>query len=219
MPTNKTRVLIALALFFSLLVVACTRKPSSTAEVPPVLSHAYQVSVAPFSQPTAPSELICGNLPEPQGLISQEDLALLDGDLRAVLSKDGKRRYTFLSTPLKMASISLHHGSQPQALSQWLAYGKKQGADLLLVPMVINWHERAGSRAGVTESAEVHLEFFLLKVSSQTVMNRCIFEEKQAALAENFLNIGSFIKRRGSWVSARDLAGEGMQKAKKEFGL
>ena len=33
------------------------------------------------------------------------------------------------------------------------------------------------------------------------------------------LSIASFLKRRGQWVQATDLAIEGMHKAKNEFGL
>lgn len=202
------------------ILLGCNRSPKSTAEVPTVLSHAYSVSVAPFTQPRVPSDLIMGNLPEPQGLIEDKDLLLLDSALKHVLTDKAKARtFVFLTDPLEGHGTQLHVGSQPEALSKWLAYGKAHKADLLLVPQVLDWHEREGSRAGVTASAHVRIAFYLLNISHGTVMNRSIFEEKQAALTENFLTIGSFLKRRGQWVQATDLAIEGMHKAKNEFGL
>ena len=100
-----------------------------------------------------------------------------------------------------------------------MAYGKKQGAQLLLIPQVLDWHQREGSKAGVTESAHVRVEFFLLKVDDGSLMNRSIFEEKQVGLTENLLTVGSFFKRRGTWVTAEDLTVDGMRKAVKDLGL
>lgn len=211
--------------WFGLLVLlltvsmACKRQPKSTADLPPVLSHAYTVSVAPFTEPRTPTELILGRIPENQGLITPEELTILDTEFKQVLRQNSSRHFNFLTLPPKKPSIDYHTSAQPEGLQHWLAYGRSHGADLLLVPQVLNWHEREGSAAGVTKSAWVRVEFFLIKVSSGRLMNRSIYEEHQEALADNFLKIGEFFKRKGSWVSATDLAKEGMFKARKEFGL
>ena len=216
---QKLCLALTVLLALTLTLGACARKPKSTAEVPTLLSHRYQISVAPFSQPRSNFELIAGNLPEPQGQIGQEDLLRLDRAFKGLLQSGGKRIYTFLTSPLEKASTHLHMGTQPMALSAWLNYGQKHKAELLLVPFVLNWHERSGSKAGVTSSAEVRVEFFLLNIPKGSIMNRSSFEEKQEALVDNFLKIGTFLKRKGAWVEAQDLALEGMAKAKKEFGL
>ncbi|MCR4666906.1 MAG: hypothetical protein K5657_06390 [Desulfovibrio sp.] len=214
------RLLNLLPCLLLLFTLSACKQARSTADVPTLLSRSYAVSVAPFSQPVSTADLILGRIPEQQGKIDEESLALLDHELRRVLADTMKRRnYTFIKESLARKSINFHNAAQPQALSAWIAYGRKHHADLLLVPQVLDWHERAGSRAGVVSSASVRVEFFLLNIKKATVMGRCIFEEKQEALTDNILNIGSFIKRRGSWVSAVDLAREGMQKAKVEFGL
>ena len=201
-------------------LTACSQRPRSTADVPVILSHSYRVSIAPFSQPTSTAELITGQISTPQGKIEEKDLLQLDRQLRTILtSSQSKRNYTFLKTPLKKTSIAYHDAGQPMALKDWLAYGRQQNCDLLLVPFVLDWHQREGSRAGVTQSAAVHLQFFLLKIASGTVMSRSVFDEKQRPLSENFLELGSFLKRRGSWITAEDLATEGILKAKKELGL
>ena len=46
-----------------------------------------------------------------------------------------------------------------------------------------------------------------------------VFEEKQLGLSENLLNMGSFLKRKGQWVTAEDLSVESMRKAVKDLGL
>ena len=220
----RTQIYRSICCFLLLFVLAglaaCSQRPRSTADVPVVLSHSYRVSVAPFSQPTSTAELIMGQIPEPQGKIEENDLLQLDHKLRQVLTgANSKRNYVFLKTPPKKTSIAYHSAAQPMALKHWLTYGQEHNCDLLLVPFVLDWHQRQGSRAGVTQSAAVHLEFFLLKISTGTVMSRSVFDEKQRPLSENFLELGSFLKRHGSWVEAEDLASEGMLKAKKELGL
>jgi len=40
---------------------------------------------------------------------------------------------------------------------------------------------------------------------------RGIFEETQQALSENILKIGAFIKRKARWITARELAAEGLE--------
>ena len=104
-------------------------------------------------------------------------------------------------------------------MPRWIEYGKKQGAQVLLIPQVLDWHEREGSTAGVTQSAHVRIEFFLLRVDTGSIMDRSVFEEKQLGLSENLLNMGSFLKRKGQWVTAEDLSVESMRKAVKDLGL
>lgn len=202
------------------LAVSCSRRPSSTADVPRSIAADYRISVAPFTQPTNASQLIMGRIPEDQGRIPDDMLAALDMKLREVLLADTKRRYNFIVRRHMPSDLTQFHSSeQPQALPLWEAYGKQQGAQLLLIPQVLDWHQREGSKAGVTRSAHVRVEFFLLKVGEGTVMNRSIFEEKQVGLTENLLTVGSFFKRKGAWVTAEDLAVEGMRKAVRDMGL
>ena len=217
----RTRLHISLLILLCLvLAVSCARRPRSTAEVPRSISSTYKISVAPFTQPTNASQLIVGRIPEDQGRIPADMLSALDMKLREVLISGTKRQYTFIARQNLPPDLTTFHSSeQPQALPLWVAYGKKQGAQLLLIPQVLDWHQREGSKAGVTESAHVRVECFLLKVDDGSLMNRSIFEEKQVGLTENLLTVGSFFKRRGTWVTAEDLTVDGMRKAVKDLGL
>ncbi|WP_022655784.1 hypothetical protein [uncultured Desulfovibrio sp.] len=217
----RTRLHILLLIVLCLaLAVSCARRPRSTTEVPRPISSSFKISVAPFTQPTNASQLIVGRIPEDQGRIPGDMLPALDMKLREVLLTDTKRQYNFIVRQNLPPDLTEFHSSeQPQALPLWEAYGKKQGAQLLLIPQVLDWHQREGSKAGVTRSAHVHVEFFLLKVDDGTLMNRSIFEEKQVGLTENLLTVGSFFKRRGTWVTAENLTVDGMRKAVKDLGL
>lgn len=202
------------------LAVACSRRPTSTADVPRLISPTYQISVAPFTQPIHPGQLIVGQIPEKQGRIPLDALDALDVKLREVLMTQTKRQYNFIPRRnLPQNLLDAHSTGQPGALPRWLAYGREHGAQFLLIPQVLDWHEREGSRAGVTQSAHVRVEFFLLNVAEGEFGERSVFEEKQVGLTENLLTVGEFLKRRGAWISAEDLAVEGMRKAVRDLGL
>ncbi|GFH62787.1 MAG: conserved hypothetical protein [Candidatus Desulfovibrio kirbyi] len=209
-----------------LLIVLCLplgcKSARPTSEAPRGVATGYTITVAPFTQPVTTSQLITGIIPEHQGRIPVDMLASLDIKLRELLAGDQKHRYSF-AWPTRQHPLQditrFHNSEQPQALPLWVAYGKKLGADALLIPQVIDWRERQGSSAGVTESAQVRVEFFLLKVSDATIVNRSIFEEKQMGLADNLLTVGNFLKRHGTWVTASELAADGMAKAIKDMNL
>ena len=217
---SRLHILLLLALCLVLATSACSRRPRSTADVPRSLSQSYAVSVAPFTQPINTSQLITGHIPDNQGRIADEQLPSLDRQFQSLLTAETKRQYTFINAlDLPKDLTKFHSSEQPQALPLWVAYGKKQKAQLLLVPQVLDWHEREGSNAGVTQSAHVRVEFFLINIATGTVVDRSVYEEKQEGLVDNLLNVGSFIKRKGQWVTAEQLSIEGMRKAVKDLGL
>ena len=209
--------ILALVCCFGLL--ACARQARNAGE-PSTTVLGQIIYVAPFTQPVSTSELITGFIPEQQGRIPRDMLLSLDAKLREMLTADTKRGCAWFARTHGIPDMTRFHTSeQPQALPLWVAYGKKQGAKLLLIPQVLNWNERDGSNAGVVRAAHVRVEFFLLNVPEGALAGRSIFEEEQVGLTENLLTVGSFIQRRGVWVTADVLAAEGMRKAVRELGL
>lgn len=213
-------ILSLLPLLFLLCLVGCSRQGRSSADTQYMLPSGYKIAVAPFTQPRDPYHLISGQIPENQGQIKRDELIALDRSLKNVLLQNTQRSYDFLSrSNLPPDWSKVHSSAQPGALGRWIAYGRQQGAQFLLVPQVLDWHEREGSEAGVTSSAHVRVEFYLLNIERGGVQNRSIFEEKQVGLIENLLTIGEFMQRGGQWVTASELGVDGMKKAVKELGL
>lgn len=218
-PVNLVHLVAVLCLCLAA-AAGCSRKPSSTADMPRLLSPAYSVGVLPFIQPHSNDELIMGQIPEPQGRIDGSHLAALDNRLQTALrERKSSRRYEFLSSAALPRVAAGHSAHQPQALPVLAAFAARSGTDYLLVPQVIDWHEREGSRAGVTRPAHVRVEFFLVSAKHGTVANRSVYEVEQTGLADNLLNMGDFFRRKGGWVTATELADEGIRKAIKDFGL
>lgn len=218
----KNRFLWILCALLSLLVLTggCNRKPASTADVPRSLSHQYKIAVAPFTQPRDISQLIMGQLPQPQALAARDVLIAQDRQLRDVLYTTTKRSYDFLPRTRPLPDLKRFHTSErPQALPLWVEYARKTSGDILFIPQVLTWRDRQGSAAGVTEPAHVRLEFFLLNIKEGNIIGHSVYEVEQQGLTENLLNVGDFFKRQGKWVTAEELAREAMIKAVKDLNL
>lgn len=50
-------------------------------------------------------------------------------------------------------------------------------------------------------------------------MNHFHYDYQQQALSDNILELDKFLKRKGQWVTASDLAGEAIAKGVKDLGL
>ena len=216
---NAFRTTLLLGTLLALgLLAACASQPHRAQTPLPELS----VGVASFSQPTNDLELMAGYIPDNQGIIGPDAVIKLDTDLRAELAKT-PRVYKYLDPIPLQQEQKAGRSDRPgrsSALNYWVNVGKKAGVDLLIVPMVVDWHERQGSGAGVTISAAVTLDFFLIDVRGQgNLLQRSFYREKQTGLSNNFLEIGTFVKRGGKWVTAEELSLEAIQKAVQEFGL
>jgi len=175
----KNRFLWILCALLSLLVLTggCNRKPASTADVPRSLSHQYKIAVAPFTQPRDISQLIMGQLPQPQALAARDVLIAQDRQLRDVLYTTTKRSYDFLPRTRPLPDLKRFHTSErPQALPLWVEYARKTSADILFIPQVLTWRDRQGSAAGVTEPAHVRLEFFLLNIKEGNIIGHSVYE-------------------------------------------
>jgi hypothetical protein len=91
--------------------------------------------------------------------------------------------------------------------------------DILVVPQMLEYRERDGGAIGAAEPAHIVMDIFVLDVRNEILISRSRFDETQSPLTSNLLEADKFFKRGGKWVTARDLAEEGMDKAIKELGL
>ena len=120
---SRLRMLLLPALCLMLIACACSRRPTSTADVPRVISPSYVISVAPFTQPINASQLITGRIPDNQGRIADEQLPSLDRRFHNVLTADSKRQFKYIDAiDLSRDLTRFHSSEQPQALPLWIAY-------------------------------------------------------------------------------------------------
>ena len=175
-----------------------------------------KVGVVGVEQPKGTTDLLAGFIPEDRVLASDQAVATFNEELMKLLKTTTHRSYVF---------IPKAGGADPRerngALAHWAKIGKDMGVDLLIVPQILDWRERAGSSAGVTTSAAVNMDFYLIDVREPggALVSRSHFKEKQVGLSDNLMNFDTFLKRGAKWLTAQELAMEGMQKMIKEFGL
>jgi hypothetical protein len=95
--------------------------------------------------------------------------------------------------------------------------GGELEADGIILGYVYRFRERKGFSLSVEKPASVAFEIHLIRVSDGAIVWKGIFDKTQTSLMENLLQIASFIKEGGKWVTAKELAAEGMDEVLKDF--
>lgn len=220
MMTRPIRLAAALLVAFSILAVGC-KAPLNKQQPETKLNPRFTVAVAPFTVPHEPYELLAGYLPAnatpPKG-DTQPDL---DTMLAQTLNATPERNIILPSKarPCLDSVRRDQEGSRLASLKYWQAVGKCLEADYVLVPMIVHWSERQGSAAGSTSPAWIILDMYLVNVKTGGLANHFHYDYQQQALTANFLELDQFLKRKGQWVTASDLAREAIAKGVKELGL
>ena len=198
-----------------LLVISACAPQRVTPDIP---ASAVKIGLAPYSQPLGTSDLLAGYIQENIPRIDSHVLNLLDEAFENMLRTSTEREY-ISGAAVQAALLRKTKTATVSAFAYWMEIGQTINADILLVPQIMHWQERQGGELGIERPAAVTTDMFLLDIKNRRLIGRSLYEEQQRALTENLLDLGKFIERCGKWVTAGQLALEGMQKAIKEFGL
>ncbi|HUL29449.1 MAG TPA: hypothetical protein VLZ03_03255 [Thermodesulfobacteriota bacterium] len=95
--------------------------------------------------------------------------------------------------------------------------GKELDVDFIMVAYLFRFEERIGSRIGAEKPASVGFDVHLIRLRDGKIVWTGKFDETQKPLSENLLNIGSFFKRKASWLTAEELSGVGMDEMLKKL--
>ena len=90
-------------------------------------------------------------------------------------------------------------------------------ADAVLAGKVYRFIERDGTNYSVTSPASVGFDMILVRVADGRTMWSGHFDETQRSLFENIYKLNTFVKRGGRWVTAEQLAIEGLNNMFKTF--
>ena len=96
---------------------------------------------------------------------------------------------------------------------------RRLGADGVVTGVVDTFQERQGGELGVTRPATVRLVTRLYECSTGEVVWEDYFNETQKSLFQNLLEIRKFMERQGKWITARQLALEGVRRVVSELEL
>jgi len=89
--------------------------------------------------------------------------------------------------------------------------GQALNADAVLAGYIFRFRERIGTRYAAKSPASVAFDIHLIRVADGRVLWSGQFNETQKALSENFLHLETFLKRKASWVTAREMAQAGLE--------
>jgi hypothetical protein len=102
-----------------------------------------------------------------------------------------------------------------------LAVLKKVGAelhaDVIVVGYVYRYTERVGYDFSAERPASVAFEIHLLNVADGSTIWRGVFDKTQKSLSENLYEASSFFKGGGKWLTASQLAKQGIDEIFKTF--
>jgi hypothetical protein len=88
--------------------------------------------------------------------------------------------------------------------------GAALSGDVVLVGLVFRWNERIGTNFAVSQPASVAFEIALVKTLDGTILWTGKFDKTQASLSENVLDLHTFLKAKGRWMTAEELADIGL---------
>ena len=95
--------------------------------------------------------------------------------------------------------------------------GEELDVDGIVAGYVFRYRERKGYEYGVERPASVAFDIHLLRVKDGKFVWKGVFDKTQTSLMENVLDVASFIKGHGKWLTAEQLAGEGIDNVIKTF--
>ncbi len=98
-----------------------------------------------------------------------------------------------------------------------LELARSYNADGILVGYLYQFKERQGKRYSVVQPASVAFDMALLDARNGQIAWKGVFIETQRALSDDLLSFGDFVKRGGRWLTAEELARDGIAKVLMTF--
>ena len=213
---HYSALMVLLIAALTLTVMGCS-KPAQGPEPLPEIN----IGVAKFTQPTQTWQLLAGYIPDNQHPVEAKVLSDLDISFADQLNTKTNRVFSGSGSNVRCQEITLtkHKETPGTALGFWSNVGLCMNVDYLLVPQLLDMQMRSGGELGTDVPASVKLDFYLLDVKNNRLISRSHFEETQESLSTNILAMNKWLKRKGKWITAQQLAEEGMSEAIQELGL
>ena len=90
--------------------------------------------------------------------------------------------------------------------------GRAFAADAVLAGYIYRWREREGTDYAVNRPASVAFSLHFVRPADGAILWRAKFDKTQRSLSENLLDVATFVKGRGRWMSVERLARIGLEK-------
>ena len=152
------------------------------------------------------------------GTVEKEAVEVLTSALMSYLENQTSFHLTPAS-PEQEALLARFSGADGRGeMEILLDLGRKFGVDGVVMGHIYRYRERVGSRYSVESPASVAFCVDLVNVRDGAVVWVGSFNETQQSLFENLFRFDRFIKRKGRWVTAREMAASGLEGALMSLG-
>ena len=88
--------------------------------------------------------------------------------------------------------------------------GRALDADAVIMGHIYRFKERVGNKYSVDSPASVTFDVHLIHVDSGRMAWNGHFHETQRSLLEDLFQIGTFLRRKGKWITAKEMATSGL---------
>lgn len=200
---------IVLTVLLSLFMVAgCSSKyVSSTLSSKWEAADVSRVTVIPFvPSPEADSTGLKSAKVDPQGVV------LITGIFLRGMEGLG---YTIIPFDDETKKILSSDGILPDDVVK--SIGEKTGAGAVLTGVVTRYEEREGGPIGVRKPASVGFDVNLISTMDGTIIWHGRYAETQKSLSEDIGMFFTFLKRGGKWLTAEELARDGVEQVLKKL--
>jgi hypothetical protein len=134
--------------------------------------------------------------------------------LTRLLQQKMESMRTFKVLPLEKAEEAFSQIERRQfelkPLRSFIQLGKTLDMDFIFIGVLFRFEERIGSHYGAEKPASVGFDVHLIRLKDEKMVWTGKFDETQKPLSENLLKIGSFVRRKASWLTAEELSSVGM---------
>ena len=128
---------------------------------------------------------------------------------------------TFKVLPLEKVGEALSQSERRQfeirPMRSSIQIGKTLNMDFIFVEYLFRFEERIGSSIGAEKPASVGFDVHLIRLRDEKIVWEGRFDETQKPLSENLFKIGSFVRRKASWLTAEELSSVGMDEILKKL--
>lgn len=142
------------------------------------------------------------------GIIEEKSALDLTNELYRLIGQETKLKWGTLPD-IQIANGSSHYstfGLKKNHAKHLQELGCREGVDTIMIGYLYAFRNRRGGDYGVERPSHVEFELVLMQTMSGRIVWQRSFKEIQKPLSEDLLKIKSFIKRKGKWVSAHEMA-------------
>jgi hypothetical protein len=151
------------------------------------------------------------------GPVSPEAPEILSEHLRRLLSGDREFKFISARTLWDIQSGLLEGGREISERILLTETGKSLGADAVIAGHIYRYEDLVGGGYSAEMPASVAFDVHLVRVSDGRVLWSGQFDETQKALTDDLFQADLFFKRKGKWVTAAQMAKEGLERIMEAF--